>query len=252
MNNMKILLTNDDGIKAEGIKKLAKTFAEKGNHVSVVAPERERSATGHAITVHKPLRVSQTEFDGISYFAVSGTPADCVKLALEQLVDKPDIVISGINRGANLGTDVLYSGTVSAAIEAALDGLPAIAVSVASFQQPTYDTAAAVTFKLANTYLTNGLPNGTLLNVNVPNLPDAEIKGIKITKLGERKYINNFEKRTDPRGRVYYWMAGEADDSNLEQGTDIWAVVNNYVSVTPIHFDLTNHYFLSELSKWEL
>jgi 5'-nucleotidase len=249
---MKVLITNDDGIKADGIKKLAKTFAESGNLVSVVAPERERSAAGHAITVHKPLRVSQVDLEGISYFAVSGTPADCVKLALEKLIEKPDIVISGINRGANLGTDVLYSGTVSAAIEAALAGLPAIAVSIISYQQPTYEAASALTLKLANIYLANGLPSGTLLNVNVPNLPAAEIKGIKVTKLGERKYINNFEKRTDPRGRVYYWMVGEADDSNPEQGTDVWAVVNQFVSVTPIHFDLTNHHFLSELSKWEL
>ncbi|MBS4026004.1 MAG: 5'/3'-nucleotidase SurE [Clostridia bacterium] len=249
---MKILITNDDGIKADGIKKLAKTFAESGNLVSVVAPERERSAAGHAITVHKPLRVSQVDSEGISYYAVSGTPADCVKLALEKLIEKPDIVISGINRGANLGTDVLYSGTVSAAIEAALNGLPAIAVSIVSCQYPTYEAASALTLKLAKIYLEKGLPKGTLLNVNVPNQPANEIKGIKISKLGERKYINNFEKRTDPRGRVYYWMAGEVDDSNPEQGTDVWAVVNQFVSVTPIHFDLTNHYFLSELSKWEL
>ncbi len=250
--SMKILITNDDGINAVGLISLVRFFADRGHHVTVVAPDSERSACGHAITVHHPLRVSKSQIAQVKSYAVNGTPADCVKLALDSLIEPPDMVLSGINRGPNLGTDVLYSGTVSAAIEAALESFPAIAVSIADYKAPNYEVCADYIIKIAESYHNHSLPSGTLLNVNIPNIPLNHIKGIKITKLGERKYLNNFEKRQDPRGGTYYWLAGVADESNPEEDTDVWAVKNSYVSVTPIHFDLTNHYFLEKLRDWNL
>lgn len=250
---MRVLISNDDGIQAEGIKALSLAFKTNGHQVAIVAPDSERSASGHAITVHQPLRVQRGQLAGIDSFAINGTPADCVKLALDSLIDwKPDIVVSGINRGPNLGTDVLYSGTVSAAIEAALDGLPAIAVSLASYEKSNYENCAVFTVETAEKYHREKLPYGTLLNINMPNIKPDKIKGVKITKLGERKYFNNFERRIDPRGGEYFWLAGQVDESNPDPHSDVWAIINNYISVTPIHFDLTNHYFLNKLNQWQL
>ncbi|MDW7674847.1 MAG: 5'/3'-nucleotidase SurE [Bacillota bacterium] len=249
---MKVLLSNDDGINALGLYKLAMAFKERGHDVTIVAPDSERSATGHAITVHHPLRVLEHNLDEIKGFAISGTPADCVKLALDTLVTDVDIVLAGINRGPNLGTDVLYSGTVSAAIEASLDGYPAVAASLASFEKHQYDISADFLVYLAEKYLEHSLPQGTLLNVNIPNTTLEKIKGVKITKLGERKYYNNFDKRTDPRGGAYYWLAGKVDESNPQPETDVWAILNGFISITPLHFDLTNHHFLQVLADWKL
>lgn len=250
-----MLLTNDDGIKAAGIQALCKelsTFAD----LSVVAPDSERSATGHGITLRQPLMVKETAMDckGLNGFSVSGTPADCVKLAIEgQLVPRPDIVISGINQGQNLGTDVLYSGTVSAAIEGALLGVPAIAISLASYDYQDFTYAAEFTRKLCLDLNKRGLTEDTLLNVNIPPVPMQEVQGVRVTKLGVIKYINVFEERLDPKGRKYFWQGGEiVVEECCDINTDVYAVRNNFVSVTPIHFDLTNYAIMQEVKDWNL
>ncbi len=255
---MKILLTNDDGIYAPGIYAMAEEIAAiKGLEPIVVAPDREQSATGHAITVHKPLRVNHVKKLGeklqVPFYSVNGTPSDCVKLAVEAIMDEhPDLVISGINRGANLGTDVLYSGTVSGAMEAAILGMSAIAVSLVDFDYEDYSTAASYTANITQKVLSNTeeLPEGTLLNVNVPSVPKEEISGIKTTRLGFRQYENVFEKRLDPRGKAYYWMAGKVIEDTSDSETDVASVKDNYVSLTPIKYDLTDYQLYSKLSKW--
>jgi 5'-nucleotidase len=246
---MHILVSNDDGITAPGIRALTRALTEVAK-VTVVAPDRERSATGHAITVHHPLRVRPVkDFYGADAFSVDGTPADCVKIALEALpIERPDLVIAGVNRGANLGTDVLYSGTVSAAIEGAILGFPAIAVSLADYREDGYEAAANFAAYLASTWHRQNLPPDTLLNVNWPK---GTPKDIKITSLGKRRYMNTFEKRHDPWGREYFWMSGEVV-ADPDEKSDVWAVKNGYVSLTPIHFDLTNYPLLSHVRDWNL
>ncbi|WP_153726611.1 5'/3'-nucleotidase SurE [Heliorestis convoluta] len=249
---MRILLTNDDGIHAPGIHALWNVF-DGWADLFVVAPEGERSATGHGITVHEPIRVEKLQFSNPHFhgWAVKGTPADCVKLALEELMQEPpDIVISGINRGPNLATDVLYSGTVSAAMEGMIYGFPSMAVSIASWKDCDYDYAAKVTKEICIKITEKGLTPDTLLNVNIPDLPEEKIQGIKVTKLGNRRYQNIFDKRVDPRGRTYYWMAGEVKDIDYSEGTDIGAIKEGYISVTPIHFDLTNYPILEGVRGW--
>jgi len=246
---MHILVTNDDGIYAPGIRALASALRTIGT-VSVVAPDRERSATGHAITVHRPLRARHLTLDFADLaYAVDGTPADCVKLALEaQLITKPDIVVSGINRGANLGTDVLYSGTVSAAIEAAMLGLPAIAISLADVRNTDYEPAAEFASYLARTWQSRNLPPDTLLNVNWPKNTPSQVV---VTNLGRRRYSNSFDKRQDPLGRDYFWMCINVVE-DLTPHTDVWAIAQGHVSVSPIHFDLTNYQLVAEVGNWQL
>jgi len=245
-----ILLTNDDGISAEGLRVLAGHLTAVA-HVFIVAPERERSAIGHGITMHKPLRVTETEVgENLVGLAVNGTPADCVKLALDALVPRPpDLVISGINRGENLGTDVLYSGTVSGAIEGCINGFTSLAVSLAGEGEPDFRPAASFIVSLCRELPNLGLPPGTLLNINIPNVPPEEIAGVAFTRLGRRRYINTVERRYDPRGRVYFWLGGEAQDLDPEPETDIGAVQARYISITPIHLDLTDHRFLEHLRR---
>ncbi len=252
---VKILLSNDDGITAKGLEALRLAMEELGE-VVVVAPDRPRSASGHAITVHKPLRVEEVKYPNRSTrgYSVNGTPSDCVKLALQGLLidEQPDIVVSGINFGANLGTDVLYSGTVSAALEGVINGVPAVAVSLAGYEKEEYTIAAKVAAKVVQAVAEKGIEPETLLNVNVPPVPEAEIKGFAITKLGKRIYENTFEKRTDPRGKIYYWMGGEVVDLEGDDDTDINAIKRGEVSVTPIVFDVTNYRLMSQLEKWQL
>lgn len=242
---MRILISNDDGITAPGINELRKAL-EKHNEVYVVAPDRERSATGHKITMHRPLRVKEWHYPGTvsTGWAVDGTPADCVKLGLEALLtEPPDLVISGINQGPNLGTDVLYSGTVSAAIEGTINQIPSIAISLASYEYRDFSFAAGLIKELVHS-LGKKLSEKTLLNINVPV---GKPRGIKVTRTGHRRYVNIFDKRIDPRGRVYYWMAGEPFDLDEDDpGTDVWAVKEGFASITPIQFDLTNHYVMEE------
>lgn len=251
---MRILLTNDDGIHAEGIQVLSKSLAEVAD-VTVVAPSYERSASGHGITLHKPIRAEKVNFKhpNINGWSVVGTPADCVKLALEALMEKPpDLVVSGINRGANLGTDVLYSGTVSAAIEGMINGLPSVAVSLIDSTNFDFTFAASYTVKLCTLLKHKGFPPDTLLNVNIPNCGIHHINGVKITKLGVRRYINAVERRKDPRGREYFWLAGKPVNVTGDGNTDVDAIENNYVSISPIFFDLTNYKVIETVKSWNL
>jgi len=249
---MKILICNDDGILSKGISELAKAIRDLGD-ITVVAPDMERSAIGHAITMYEPLRVYETTLwnSDIRGYSLTGTPADCVKFGVSVIMDQlPDLVISGINRGPNLGTDVLYSGTVSAAIEAAILGIPAMAVSLDSREDEDYSFAAQTAFSIAQKILQSRLPADILLNVNVPAIPGKLCKGIKITKLGVRKYRENYIKRLDPRGGEYYWLSGELLEREQQDDVDITAVRNGYVSVTPIHYDLTYYSQLENLKEW--
>lgn len=243
---MRILISNDDGIEAEGINQLILCLQED-HEIFVVAPDRERSATGHKITMDRPLRVKERVYPGSSArgWAVDGTPADCVKLGLEALIPAPpELVISGINFGPNLGTDVLYSGTVSAAIEGIINGVPAIAISLASYEHKDFSESGKLIKELV-ARLGQELTRDRLLNINIP---PGRIKGIKVTRLGNRRYINIFDKRIDPRGRVYFWMGGEPFDlDEQDPDTDVWAVREGYVSITPLHFDLTDHGFITSL-----
>ena len=247
---MNILLTNDDGIYSEGIFVLHEEL-KKIAKITVVAPETEQSAVGHAITMANPLRVSVASRRR-TYFghAVSGTPADCVKMAMRSLMkEAPDLVISGINLGPNTGFSVLYSGTVSGATEGAVFGIPSIAVSLGTFENPDFSHAASFAAKLAKLVYKNGLPKGTLLNVNVPA---CKIKGVKITKQGSTPIIETLEKRIDPRKRAYYWLTGEVINIKGEKDTDILALKEGYVSITPIKYDMTNHGFINELKNWKV
>ncbi|WP_027363683.1 5'/3'-nucleotidase SurE [Desulfotruncus alcoholivorax] len=250
---MRILISNDDGINAPGLLKLKQALDPLGE-VLVVAPDRERSGTGHGITVHKPLRPKQISFsDGTTGWSVNGTPADCVKLGIEALMDDtPDIVISGINWGANLGTDVLYSGTVSAAIEGIINGIPSVAISLATYENKDFESAARFAARVVPVITENKFQRGcSLININVP---PGSPKGVKVTRLGNRRYENVFHKRIDPRGGVYYWMAGEPKDMTPERpkfdaDIDFDAVNNGFISITPLHFDLTDFNGIGEMEK---
>ncbi len=250
---MRLLISNDDGIFALGIKTLADTLALAGHEVIVVCPDRERSATGHGLTIHDPIRAEEVTgifHHSIKAWSCSGTPADCVKLALGALLDKfPDFVLSGINHGANLGTDVLYSGTVSAAMEGTIEGIPSIAFSLTSFScrefQPAADFARDLVAHLAQQPLSESL----LLNVNIPPVPAAQIAGVKVTRQGIRKYVDMFQKRVDPRGKTYYWLSGEVlQDLDLSENlhlppeieTDVQAIKRNLITIVPLQFNMTS------------
>lgn len=246
---MRLLISNDDGIFALGIRSLANQLAAAGHEVSVVCPDRERSATGHGLTLHQPIRAEVVEsvfHPTVKAWACSGTPADCVKLALWALLeDKPDLVLSGINHGSNLGTDVLYSGTVSAAMEGVVEGIPSIALSLTSFTSQDFGPAAAFAQSLVAKLEKQRLPE-ILLNVNVPAVAAEAIAGVAITRQGIRRYIDVFEKRIDPRGKTYYWLAGELLEDVEESGyladqapTDVQAIRNNYITITPLQYNLT-------------
>jgi 5'-nucleotidase len=250
---MKIFLTNDDGIYAEGLWTLYKAFAE--NHsVTVIAPDRERSAVSHGITLHEPLRITRVRVaGGYSGYAVNGTPADCVKLGvLEVLDEKPDLVISGINPGANVGSSIHYSGTVAAAREAVLYGVPAIAVSLNGYEGLHYEDAAQFASRLAAYLSENPLPLGTFLNVNIPDLPRKDIAGVRITRQDMSLHTDYFEKRTDPRNRIYYWLGGDTRTFEESQEVDGKAISRNYISVTPVSCDTTDYKTLEVLKRWEI
>lgn len=250
---MKILVSNDDGIDAEGIGCLAKKLEEIGD-VIVVAPRTEQSAVGHKITMKNPLRVTEYKKDGKFFgYAVDGTPADCVKMGIRNILhEKPDIVISGINHGSNTAINTIYSGTVSAAREAAIMDVPAIAVSVTSHHPDQFDTAAEIINKLALLVIKHGLPNGTCLNVNVPNLPKEQIRGVKLTKQGTSKWDDLYEERKDPYGQGYFWLKGTLLETDTELDRDQCAVTNNFVSVSPIHFDLTDYKTFEQMKSWNI
>lgn len=248
-----ILVTNDDGVDALGLFALQKALREVGE-VTIFAPDHNWSAAGHTKTMHKPLRVSQTTLpDGTTAYTSTGAPSDCVALVILGLLDhQPDVVVSGINQGANVGHDITYSGTVAAAMEAVIFGIPAISVSLDSYESEDFAYAAQFTARLVKHVLERGLPPNTFLNVNVPAVPQHKIAGVKITRLGKRVYSDKLVERQDPRGRNYYWIGGEPPSGVPEEGTDIWALANNYVSVTPLHLDMTDYHMIEELRRWGL
>ena len=279
---MKILVSNDDGVFALGIRTLANRLAKAGHQVTVVCPDRERSATGHGLTLHEPLRVEQAEgvFDPeVTAWACSGTPSDCVKLALDALLPgRPDFLLSGINHGANLGTDVLYSGTVSAAMEGVLEGVSAIAISLLS-GYPNFQPAANFAVELVSELEKQPLHLPVLLNVNIPPVEVANIQPPVITRQGVRRYFDQFEKRVDPRGRIYYWLAGEVIEEEdaeirvpveqtshspnrnslskalIEVGqqfmTDVQAIKKNHITITPLQGNLTAYTALAFIDSWK-
>ena len=253
---MRILITNDDGVHADGLFALRDALARE-HDVTVVAPERQKSAAGHAITLHKPLRLSPVTLrDGSPAFASNGTPSDCATLGIiEAMAGEVDLVVSGINRGPNLGWDVHYSGTVSAAIEASIIGKQSFAISVTSWDEEIdWTPAANFALTLANKIKNHPLPPNTILNVNVPAIPDAQILGVAITTQGRRQYVDRIEKRLDPLGRPYFWLGGSLAEeaAGAEPGTDVCAVADNKISVTPIHLDMTSYALLPTLKDWEI
>jgi 5'-nucleotidase len=262
---MKLLISNDDGIFALGVRTLADTLAKAGHEITVVCPNRERSATGHGLTLHDPIRAEKVEsifHPTVEAWSCSGTPSDCVKLALGALLDSsPDFVLSGINHGSNLGTDILYSGTVSAAMEGVIEGIPSVAFSLASHTSHEFQAAAIFAQQLISQLSKQPLPEAILLNVNVPSVKPEEIAGVTITRQGIRRYFDTFEKRVDPRGKTYYWLAGEVLE-DVEQPahlhlpedvpTDVQAIRDKYITVTPLQYNLTDVKGVYSLQKLSL
>lgn len=241
-----ILVTNDDGVHAPGLIVLAKTLKSLGRTV-IMAPDRERSAVGHALTLHRPLFAEELRED---VFSLNGTPTDCVAIAVKKVLPRPpDLVVSGINRGGNFGHDITYSGTVSAALEGTLLGIPSIAVSLDADSHFHYQDAAKVAARVAAYVLTSGLPEDTLLNVNVPNMSFDSLRGMRITCQGERLYTGDIREVEDPRGRKHYWLGGGTPVCKGGTETDMHAVTEGYVSITPLHLDLTNYHALEELER---
>lgn len=247
-----VLLTNDDGIYAKGLEALVQSL-EKKYRVYVVAPEAEQSAVGHALTLTQPLRVKKVKRNGAFFgYGVNGTPADCVKIALHELIrPRPQVLISGINLGPNVGINVIYSGTVSAATEGAMMGLSSLAISLDSYESQDFQTAAGIGSRLADYLLNHPLPPGVSLNCNVPDRPPAEIKGIRLTRQGTFRFVEKFEKRTDPRENIYYWQAGILPPPEEAPDTDHFLLAQGYVTLTPITFDLTHYPSLPLLNGME-
>ncbi len=247
---MRILLTNDDGIFAPGLCALYEAL-RGGHEIHVIAPDSERSAVGHAITIADPLRAKSIKREGLHFgWAISGTPADCVKLGIHELVDGPvDLVVSGINPGANVGINCLYSGTVSAATEAAILGIRSIAVSINDFRDPDYCFAAYFAGKMVEWIRQEGDKLiGQALNINIPAIPANLISGVKVTKQGTCRFIERFDKRVDPRGNVYYWQAGEGLSVCRDEDVDSVWLEKGYITVTPLKFDLTNYDVIRHLN----
>ena len=253
---MHILVTNDDGVQAPGLLALAQEMRKLGK-VTVFAPDKNWSASGHVKTMERPLRVRETVLaDGSAVFMSDGAPSDCVALPLLGLIEEQiDLVVSGINPNANIGHDVTYSGTVTAAMEAVIAGVKGIAVSLDSPEgfkgSLDYSTAAGVARRVAEKVIADGLPEGVVMNVNVPYLKENELKGYMITRQGLRVYRDSLDVRTDPRGKPYYWIGGEAPTGIIEDGTDFGALAQGFVSITPLQLDLTHHKAMDALKKWK-
>jgi len=242
-----ILVTNDDGIHSQGIRVLAETLKALGR-VYVVAPDKECSAMAHSLSLHRPLRVEKV---GEDYFAVDGTPADCVNLAICCLLPKrPALIASGINKGGNLGEDITYSGTVSAAFEGAFYGIPSFAISLVSKDDFKFQTAASFALRVARFIVKNGIPKDTFLNINVPNLDEDGVKSYKITRQGRRVYGDAVVEEVDPGGEKYYWIRGHRGFESME-GTDFEAISRHHISITPLHLDLTDYSSFEDMRTWE-
>ncbi len=250
---MIILVSNDDGIHSEGLQALEVHLSKLGQ-VYIVAPDRDRSAVSHSLTLHRPLRVQQVREQ---WFSVDGTPTDCINLAMNALLKgrKPQLIVSGINKGANLGDDIIYSGTVSAAMEGTLFGVPSIAVSLVAQERFDFSVAAEFTYRLSALVLQKGLPEDTLLNVNVPEGSWEEIRGVKVTHQGRRIYSDAVAdavvEKVDPRGKKYYWIGGGEPIWIENATTDFFAIHQRYISITPLHFDLTNYTAYQALEQWD-
>ncbi len=249
---MRILLTNDDGIHAQGLYSLYLRLG-KSNDVSVCAPDAERSAIGHAITLNRPLRIKKVYRNKKFYgHSVDGTPADCVKIAVRSILkEKPQLIISGINHGPNLGSDIMYSGTVSAATEGTILGIPSVAISLATYDNHDFDFAADFASAMLKKIKKKGIPAGTLLNVNIPSIKKNMIRGVMVTKQGKSLYQEKFIRRDDPRGNSYYWLSGKVKWLSKPEGSDIKAIEQGYISITPLKFDLTDHQAIEALKEMD-
>lgn len=250
-----ILITNDDGITAPGIRNLIEVMQEIGDIV-VVAPDKPQSATGHSITINNTLYLNEVsdKNNPIKEISCSGTPVDCVKLAVSEILkQKPDLCVSGINHGSNSSINVIYSGTMSAAVEAGIEGIPAIGFSLLDYDwNADFNPAKKFIKKIAHEVLANGLPEGVVLNVNIPKLSANEIKGIKVCRQAKAVWQEKFDKRKTPQGRDYYWLTGEFVNQDKGDDTDEWALENGYISIVPVHFDLTAHHAMQQLNTWNL
>lgn len=246
-----ILVTNDDGITAPGIRNLVEAVKDLGK-IIVVAPDKPQSGMGHAITIGQPLRLIQTNnFEGVESYQCTGTPVDCVKLAVDKVLHrKPDLCVSGINHGANHSINVIYSGTMSAAMEAGIESIPSIGFSLLDYSiEADFSAARSYARKIVEMMLATKLDKHCVLNVNIPAVPEALIKGIKICRQAYAKYEEDFVERNDPNGRKYFWLTGEFVNFDKGKDTDVWALKNNYVSVVPVQFDLTNYVLKTKLEK---
>jgi 5'-nucleotidase len=250
-----ILVTNDDGISAAGIRTLISIMSEIGD-VVVVAPDKPQSAMGHAITINNTLYLNKMSADDSSIieYNCSGTPVDCVKLAVNEILHrKPDLCVSGINHGSNSSINVIYSGTMSAAVEAGIEGIPAIGFSLLDYDwNADFSQIKSYVKKISMEVLKNKLPNGVVLNVNLPKLKENEIKGIKICRQAKALWMEKFDKRKTPQGKDYYWLTGEFVNEDKGEDTDEWALENGYVSIVPIQFDMTAHHTIQQLNTWNL
>jgi len=245
----KILLTNDDGVHSPCLEDLRKSLSRLGE-VTVVVPEKEMSTVSHSLTLNHPLRVQKIRKN---VYITNGTPSDCINIAvLEIFKTKPDIVVSGINMGPNIGDDVTYSGTVAASIEATLRGMTSFAISLAAFKDYKFDAALEFSYIMASEILKRGLPKRMFLNVNVPNIPLKEIKGVEITHQAKRVYKETLVKRIDPRGNAYFWLGGDAPSADFEKGSDYSAVLKNKISIMPVQLDLTDYKMINKLKSWDI
>lgn len=248
-----ILVTNDDGINAPGIRELIDIMNEIGE-VYVVAPDKPQSGMGHAVTIHSTIRAEKMyiENDTRREWACSGTPVDCVKLAIDQLLPrKPDICVSGINHGSNSSINVIYSGTMSAAIEGGIEGIPSVGFSLCEFSYTANFKAARKHIKsICENILKYGLPEGVVLNVNIPEAEEKDIQGIKICRQANAHWDEEFDRRIDPKGKTYYWMTGKWCNSDMGDDTDEWALENNFISIVPVQFDLTAYHFMEKIKQW--
>ena len=244
---MHLLLSNDDGIHALGLKLLADALSQMGK-TTVVAPNRNRSAASNSLTLDRPIRAQKMSDN---WYSVDGTPTDCVHLGITGLIDEePNIVVSGINAGANLGDDVIYSGTVAAAMEGRFLGLPAVAISITSFQPSYLEDAARVSYELISKLTSTQLPNDVIININIPDLPKEELKGIQTTRLGNRHKAEPVIQSEDPRGKPIYWVGAAGPEQDSGPGTDFHAIKNGYISVSPMHLDLTHYKAMQEVADW--
>ncbi len=250
-----ILVTNDDGITAPGIRKLIEIMSSIGE-ILVVAPDKPQSGTGHAITINNTLYLHKVSKEGavIAEYSCSGTPVDCVKLAVNEILKrKPDLCVSGINHGSNSSINVIYSGTMSAAVEAGIEGIPAIGFSLSDFSwSADFDAAEKYIKQVAIQVLENGLPEGVVLNVNIPKIKEKEIKGMKVCRQAKALWVEKFDKRQTPYGKDYYWLTGDFVNQDKGEDTDEWALRNGFISIVPVQYDLTAYHAMQQLNTWDL